>query len=132
MSLQFIGYINMRFAAVEKPAELFRDMANDKGITKVRSVLNTIRSIFGLNSVMMQVSQENGVYRFAIMSGQSGKKYQIGDIYYIPGENRLDIWNPGSPTPAMQFVGKKLVYKNVPELFDKAGLCKLFERLTYC
>ena len=122
-----VDYNKLVFAEVKNVTGFFKEEAGANAM-KVKSLYDSIKLTFGLNSLVMMVAQEADVYKYVIL-GQDVRKTVLGSIVYIPKDKRLDIWLPGDILPMLQFKGRSVVFKNYAALLDKLGLDRMFDKL---
>lgn len=124
-----LNYNYLTYAGVSRFADLISGISPKEEGVKVNSLYTTVKSMFGVSNIILNVAQERNVYKFNIMD-QATKKYLIGYIVYIPDERRIDIWDSSNPgMPLIQFQGKKIVHQGYSELMQCIKLDTLFVRL---
>lgn len=124
-----LSYQTKAFSLVAKPVDLFKELGSSSESIKVKLIYDTAKSIFGTNSVLIEISEGDNIYRYNILSSDY-KKQPLGYFVYIPKERRLDVWITGEMLPLLQYKGKTIVFKNFSGFLDKIGLNKLFDRFS--
>ena len=123
-----VNYNNLAFADVTDLADFFKTKLPE--INKV--LMGACKLLFNLpqKNVLLQVSQEARVYKYLFLSPDVHKTV-LGLVVYLPTERRLDIYDgsDGGALPTIQWVGKKVVWRNYPTLLDMAGFPRLFDKL---
>lgn len=124
-----LNYNALVFARVENLSEFYREKLPE--MTKIRSMVAALKVMFGVTNdrVMLEVSQEDRVYKIIFMDTDAGKS-PLGWFVYLPQQGRVDLYDASNPTaPAIQWKDKKVRFKNYSRLFDRAGLDKLFNKI---
>jgi len=125
------SYTGYKFAAVEKLQEFYKDSIKLPETTKIKAIIGSIRGVFKvpLSKVKLYVAEGARVYRFEICNPHSVAPIAIGAIYYLPLENRLELFDYliNRDIPMIQWKNKKVVSKGYSFIADLAGYDKLFQ-----
>lgn len=95
-----------------------------KTLSKVSSLHSKCVATFGDNNITGHVSLDNRYFKFNVME----KKMPIGVVFYVPSENRIDIWADGRPV--IQTINKKILYRGYSDLLRILGLDQIFNKLV--
>ena len=124
------SYNYLNFARVKDMNDLFK--SNLPEIPKVKSLIDNSCLLFSLpsNKVLLNVAEGERVYRIDLLSLGVNKAI-FGILFYVPLNRQLDIYTADDPTiPIIQFKNKKAVWKNFSTLLDRAGLERIFDKLS--
>ncbi len=126
------SYNYMNFARVQDIADLYKQGRGLPEIPKIKSLIDNSCLLFSLpsNRIILNVAEGERVYRIDLLS-PGVNKAQFGMIFYIPTNRQLDIYSSDDPTiPLIQFKARKVMWKNYVTLLDRAGVEKIFEKLS--
>lgn len=129
MILQDITYLQLKFADIKNPIEYFKTGGTINDMNLLRTLYNNIKLIWklGNSEVNIALAENQEIYRFSLIH----KRTIFGFVIYIPGLKRIDLYtSENTNVPLIQWKGKKVVYRAYPLLLEKAGLEKVFEKLT--
>ena len=125
-----IDYMGLNYLDIGDPMVFFKDINNKNESLKLKSMFESIRSVFNITtSLKLQVAEGQKVYKYIICTSDY-RKTPIGFAIYIPEQRRLDIWNVGEPLPFVQYKVRTTVFRNYSLLLGQAGLDKLFDRMV--
>lgn len=122
-------YFNYPYAEVNKGIDTLLAVQGflNAGVSKAKQILISLKQLYGANSTRLFVAEGKDIYKISIL--QNG--FEIGNVYYMPGERRLDIWDSyNSGGPLFQFRGKNAVYSGCSPLMAGAGAEKLWQKLS--
>lgn len=120
-------YFEYTMVPSQNRIEFFKDLTVLGDNTKVKIIYELIKSCLGVGdkNILIETSIEKRVYKFSVTYRTSA----LGTFFYLPLEERLDIYIPESYNfPFVQFKKKKVVHKSYNVLLDRLGVDKLFER----
>ena len=101
-----------------------------KKVDKVRSLINISKQLFiaSDNNIKLSIlGEDKNIYKITIIDEL--KKRLIVTLYYIPNDNRLDLWNPNEDKPIFVWKNKICILKNISEYLKKVNVEKLFSQL---
>lgn len=125
-----LRYLQVQYAEVKGGSKdlLLIQGKVDSGVSKARLMLENLKKTYGNWEVKLYIAESDNIYKFIITKG---KKYEIGSLYYIPKDRRLDIWDTTyGPAPLVQFRARKVEYKQYSPLLEGSGIEKLWDRLS--
>ena len=101
-----------------------------KKVDKVRSLINISKQLFiaSDNNIKLSIlGEDKNIYKITIIDEL--KKRLIVTLYYIPNDNRLDLWDPNEDKPIFVWKNKICILKNISEYLKKVNVEKLFSQL---
>lgn len=119
-----LGYLNLPEKYIEDKDDFYRS-----GITeapKIRSLCSTCQRIFVTRSsnIRLYLLGEKDIYRIDIFGGD---KRLIAQLYYLPKQFRLDIFDGENPmSPIFIWKSKKCVYSGVQKILQIVKVETLF------
>ena len=113
-----LNYLGLPEKLIEDKEDFYRSGVQEA--SRIRNLCSVCQRLFVTNSqkIKLYLLGEKDIYRIDVCSsGVKGKL--ISQIYYLPKQSRLDIFDGGNPeTPLFMWKSKKCVYKNIPILLD--------------
>ena len=116
--LPSLDYLGLPEKLIEDKEDFYRSGIQEA--SRIRNLCTVCQRLFITNSrnIKLYLLGEKDIYRIDVFgSGTRGKL--ISQIYYLPKQLRLDIFdgeNPGEPL--FMWKSKKCIYKNIPVLLD--------------
>jgi hypothetical protein len=101
-------------------------------ILKVKRLIEASKKVFNVpdNRVTLDLAETSRVYKITLLTPDVNK-YPFAWLFYLPQENRVDLYNSDSPyRPFIQWKNKKLEFKNFSVFFDRAKIEKVFDKLV--
>lgn len=119
-----VNYQSFQFALVKNTADLFKDTK----LLGVKRLYDAARNLFKTTSpVNLYMCPDKPVYKMEIQTKVNGKDIPIGEIYYIPKDRRLDLYDGGNLLA--QWKGSKLMFQGFSPLMGSIKLDKQFVQL---
>lgn len=101
-------------------------------ILKVKKIIESCKHVFSLpdNCILLDLAETGRVYKITFLTPDTNK-YPFGWVFYLPLENRVDLYNGDSPyKPFIQWKNKKIMFKNLSIFFDRAKIEKCFDKIV--
>lgn len=124
-------YNSLVFGRVEDLTDFFKDTGLPE-MSKVKGIYEASKLMLNLptKKVMLEVAEGERVYKFTYFT-PGIHNIPLGWAVYLPQIRQLDIYLPEDPyVPILQWKGKKVEFKNYPELYNRLGFDSLFNRIT--
>lgn len=116
--LPSLDYLGLPEKLIEDKEDFYRSGIQEA--SRIRNLCTVCQRLFITNSrnIKLYLLGEKDIYRIDVFrSGTRGKL--ISQIYYLPKQLRLDIFDGGNPgEPLFMWKSKKCIYKNIPVLLD--------------
>lgn len=116
--LPSLDYLGLPEKLIEDKEDFYRSGIQEA--SRIRNLSTVCQRLFITNSrnIKLYLLGEKDIYRIDVFgSGVRGKL--ISQIYYLPKQLRLDIFDGGNPgEPLFMWKSKKCIYKNIPVLLD--------------
>lgn len=116
--LPSLDYLGLPEKLIEDREDFYRSGIQEA--SRIRNLCTVCQRLFITNSrnIKLYLLGEKDIYRIDVFgSGTRGKL--ISQIYYLPKQLRLDIFDGGNPgDPLFMWKSKKCIYKNIPVLLD--------------
>lgn len=113
-----LDYLGLPEKLIEDKEDFYRSGIQEA--SRIRNLCTVCQRLFITNSrnIKLYLLGEKDIYRIDVFgSGTRGRL--ISQIYYLPKQLRLDIFDGGNPeAPLFMWKSKKCVYKNIPVLLD--------------
>ena len=117
-------YQGLEFAEVKKPADLFKDQK----LGNIKRILDATGNLFKTGkSPVLYICPTEPIYKIVIVTPSRGKTIPIGEIYIIPKERRVDLYDGGNLLA--QWKGSKLMFQGFSPLMSSIKLDKQFVQL---
>jgi hypothetical protein len=116
--LPSLDYLGLPEKLIEDKEDFYRSGIQEA--SRIRNLCTVCQRLFITNSrnIKLYLLGEKDIYRIDVFESGTRKKL-ISQLYYLPKQLRLDIFDGGNPgDPLFMWKNKKCIYKNIPVLLD--------------
>ena len=118
-----LSYLNLPGKLIEDKEDFYRSGIQEA--SKIRNLCTTCQRLFVTNSkyIDLYLLGEKDVYRIDVKDN----KRMIAQLYYLPKQLRLDLYDGGNPeSPLFIWKSKKCIQKNIPSCLEVVKIETVF------
>ena len=117
------SYLNLPGKLIEDKEDFYRSGIQEA--SKIRNLCTTCQRLFVTNSkyIDLYILGEKDIYKIDVKDN----KRMIAQLYYLPKQLRLDLYDGGNPeSPLFIWKSKKCIRKNIPGCLEVVKIETIF------